>query len=288
MSRSHVQRAILILSIALLIYPFADALFGEDEERASAMPNPDFDGNGVVDFDDFSLLTSRFGARRGDAGYEGRFDLNGDGVIEFRDFLIYTRYFGQVAPVPVEAIPARQVPVGGDPLRVDVAEYFYDANGDALRYAASSDDDAIASVRVSDAVVAIAPVAAGRATVTVTAIDVAGLRATQTIAVSVTLFPRTPLARALTENAQAGEPVGDPVSVPGLDAFTYRLAGADADSFDIDARTGQIRTRKGIAYDHERDETFSLEVVATGGDNADSIAVTISVGDVDEPPASPP
>ena len=288
MSRSHVQRAILILSIALLIYPFADALFGEDEERASAMPNPDFDGNGVVDFDDFSLLTRRFGARRGDAGYEGRFDLNGDGVIEFRDFLIYTRYFGQVAPVPVEAIPPRQVPVGGDPLRVDVAEYFYDANGDALRYAASSDDEAIASVRVSDAVVAIVPVAAGRATVTVTAIDVAGLRATQTIAVSVTLFPRTPLARALTENAPAGEPVGDPVSVPGLDAFTYRLAGADADSFDIDAHTGQIRTRQGIAYDHERDETFSLEVVATGGDNADSIAVTISVGDVDEPPSSPP
>ncbi len=288
MSRSHVQRAILILSIALLIYPFADVLFGEDAERASAMPNPDFDGNGVVDFDDFSLLTSRFGARRGDAGYEGRFDLNGDGVIEFRDFLIYTRYFGQVAPVPVEAIPARQVPVGGDPLRVDVAEYFYDANGDALRYAASSDDEAIASVRVSDAVVAIVPVAAGRATVTVTAIDVAGLRATQTIAVSVTLFPRTPLARALTENAPAGEPVGDPVSVPGLDAFTYRLAGADADSFDIDAHTGQIRTRQGIAYDHERDETFSLIVVATGGDNADSIAVTISIKDVDEPPASPP
>ena len=288
MSRSHVQRAILILSIALLIYPFANALFGEDARAAGAMHNPDFDGNGVVDFDDFSLLARMFGMRRGDAGYEDRFDLNRDGVIGFRDFLIFIQHFGQVAPVPVEAIPARQVHVGSDPLRVDVAEYFYDANGDALRYAASSDDEAIASVRVSEAVVAIAPVGVGNATITVTAIDGAALCATQTIAVTVTLFARTPLTRELDENAPAGEPVGDPVSVPGLHGLAYSLTGADADSFDIDARTGQIRTRKGITYDHERDETFSLDVVATAGDNADSIAVTISVMDVNEPPSLPP
>ena len=288
MSRSHVQRAILILSIALLIYPFANALFGEDARAAGAVHNPDFDGNGVVDFDDFSLLARMFGMRRGDAGYEDRFDLNRDGVIGFRDFLIFIQHFGQVAPVPVEAIPARQVHVGSDPLRVDVAEYFYDANGDALRYAASSDDEAIASVRVSEAVVAIAPVSVGNATITVTAIDGAALCATQTIAITVTLFARTPLTRELDENAPAGEPVGDPVSVPGLSGLAYSLTGADADSFDIDARTGQIRTRKGITYDHERDETFSLDVVATAGDNADSIAVTISVMDVNEPPSLPP
>ena len=161
MSCLRAQRSILILSIALLLHPFEGFLSGED--ALSPLPfNPDFDGNGVVDFDDFSLLTSKFGTRRGDAGYEDRFDLNGDGEIGFRDFLIYTQYFGQVAPAPVEAISARQVHVGGDAVRVDVAEYFYDANGDVLRYTASSDDDAIATVRVSDAVVAIVPVGGGQ------------------------------------------------------------------------------------------------------------------------------
>ena len=70
--------------------------------------------------------------------------------------------------------------------------------------------------------------------------------------------------------------------------YRIRRGGADADSFDIDARTGQIRTRTGITYDYERDETFSLNVVATDGDNADSIAVTIAVKDVNEPPSLPP
>ena len=120
------------------------------------------------------------------------------------------------------------------------------------------------------------------------AIDEAGLRATQNIAVSVTLFARTTLTRTLDENAPAAEPVGDPISVPDLHILAYSLSGADADSFDIDARTGQIRTRTGITYDYERDETFSLNVVATDGDNADSIAVTIAVKDVNEPPSLPP
>ena len=70
--------------------------------------------------------------------------------------------------------------------------------------------------------------------------------------------------------------------------YRIRRGGADAASFDIDKRTGQIRTRTGITYDYERDETFSLNVVATDGDNADSIAVTIAVKDVNEPPSLPP
>ena len=56
---------------------------------------PDFNGDGRVNFADFLLFTAQFGLRRGDAGYEARFDLDGDGTIGFGDFLIFGRAFGR-------------------------------------------------------------------------------------------------------------------------------------------------------------------------------------------------
>ena len=55
---------------------------------------PDFNGDGKVDFADFLLFTAQFGLRRGDAGFDARFDLDGDGTIGFVDFLIFGRAFG--------------------------------------------------------------------------------------------------------------------------------------------------------------------------------------------------
>ena len=52
---------------------------------------PDFNGDGRVNFADFLLFTAQFGLRRGDAGYDARFDLDGDGTIGFGDFLSFVR-----------------------------------------------------------------------------------------------------------------------------------------------------------------------------------------------------
>ena len=60
-----------------------------------AVPTPDFNGDGTVDFADFLLFTAQFGLRRGDAGFDARFDLDGDGTIGFGDFLIFGSAFGQ-------------------------------------------------------------------------------------------------------------------------------------------------------------------------------------------------
>ena len=60
-----------------------------------AAPTPDFNGDGQVDFADFLLFTAQFGLRRGDAGFDARFDLDGDGTIGFGDFLIFGSAFGQ-------------------------------------------------------------------------------------------------------------------------------------------------------------------------------------------------
>ena len=56
---------------------------------------PDFNRDGRVNFADFLLFGSRFGASRGDERYEAKYDLDEDGTIGFGDFLIFGRDFGK-------------------------------------------------------------------------------------------------------------------------------------------------------------------------------------------------
>ncbi len=56
---------------------------------------PDFNGDGVVNFADFLLFGSQFGARQGDGKYEVKYDLDSDGAIGFGDFLIFSSSFGK-------------------------------------------------------------------------------------------------------------------------------------------------------------------------------------------------
>ena len=62
-----------------------------------AEPSPDFNGDGKVDFGDFVAFGMHFGASRGDARYEAKYDLDQDGMIGFGDFLIFGREFGSGA-----------------------------------------------------------------------------------------------------------------------------------------------------------------------------------------------
>ena len=101
----------------------------------------------------------------------------------------------------------------------------------------------------------------------------------------------SPVRRSVAENTPAGEPVGDPISARDADGntLTYRLRGADADSFAIDAGTGQLLTRDGIDYDHEARDAYSVTVRVGDGQGGRAIVVVgITVTDVDEPPAGPP
>ena len=78
-------RLLQIILIALLIQP------------VSAVPSPDFDESGAVDFTDFLLFVSAFGAREGQERYDAKYDLNGDGEIGFGDFLLFASDFGRTA-----------------------------------------------------------------------------------------------------------------------------------------------------------------------------------------------
>ena len=81
--RMRLAQTLTIVLIALLI------------QSLSAVPSPDFDESGVVDFSDFLLFVGAFGSQEGQKMYEARYDLNGDGAIGFDDFLVFISSFGK-------------------------------------------------------------------------------------------------------------------------------------------------------------------------------------------------
>ena len=94
--------------------------------------------------------------------------------------------------------------------------------------------------------------------------------------------------REVAENTLPGLPVGSPVTATaGRRSPAYGLSGPDADAFLVDGSTGQISTRDGVAYDHEVRPRYELAVDATAGEQVGSIALTVFVTDVDEPPDAP-
>ncbi len=99
----------------------------------------------------------------------------------------------------------------------------------------------------------------------------------------------TSATRRVAENTAAGQAIGDPLTATDADndTLTYTLEGTDAAAFDIVATTGQIRTR--VALDYEAKSSYSVTVTADDGNGgADTIAVTITITDVNEARGTPP
>ena len=71
------------------------------------------------------------------------------------------------------------------------------------------------------------------------------------------------------------------------DTLTYSLEGTDKDSFTLDTGTGQLKTKVGVNYNHEAKSSYAVTVKVSDGTASDTIAVTVSVTDVDEAPSAP-
>ena len=108
--------------------------------------------------------------------------------------------------------------------------------------------------------------------------------------------------RSVGQGTAAGRSVGAPVRAidddPG-DILTYVLSGQDADMFDIDTATGQLRTHQAVLdYDPEGANTYSVQVSVHDGYGPDyqstdvgvdaTIEVTITVTRVTRRPPPPP
>ena len=91
---------------------------------------------------------------------------------------------GNRSPVAQGTISAKTVKVG-EGVSVNASSYFTDPDGDALTYTASSSRTSVATASVSGSTVTVSGVAAGSATIRITATDPGGLSATQTFSVTV-------------------------------------------------------------------------------------------------------
>ena len=97
-------------------------------------------------------------------------------------------------------------------------------------------------------------------------------------------------ARSLAENTGPSINIGRPLAARDVDqgdTLTYSLGGTDAGSFDISLTSGQLRTKSGVAYDHEARSSYRVTVSVSDGEATASITVSIAVTDEDEPPAAP-
>ena len=102
-------------------------------------------------------------------------------------------------------------------------------------------------------------------------------------------FPPDDNSRSVAENTPSGIDFGEPVSAtdPDIgDTLTYSLAGPDAASFGIDEDTGQLNTKTLLDFEVKSEYTVKMQV-EDGRGGVDSIDVTITVEDVDEPPSPP-
>ena len=74
-------------------------------------------------------------------------------------------------------------------------------------------------------------------------------------------FEEPTTTRSIGQGPRAGRSVGEPVKTTDPDeddVLTYSLQGPDADAFEIDAATGQIRTKD--VLDSDEKDTYSVTV----------------------------
>ena len=91
---------------------------------------------------------------------------------------------------------------------------------------------------------------------------------------------------AVAENTPAGQNIGTPYKATDVDAdtLTYRLdVGADAAAFDIDSKTGQLKTKASL--DFETQKTYAVTLTVSDGKLTGTLAATINISDVNEAPA---
>ena len=146
-------------------------------------------------------------------------------------------------PVAVGAIAAQTVEVGQE-VSLEMGSFFSDPDGDALAYEVTTDNPAVAEVSVGELGVTVTAVAKGNATMTVTATDIDGLTATQTLSVMVPNRPPAPARTIPVQTVEVGEEktldVASYFSDPDGDPLSYEVEAIDATVVEAAADEGVV------------------------------------------------
>ena len=119
----------------------------------------------------------------------------------------------------------------------------------------------------------------------ITSIRGKGKFSTEPIAMLSFALQSVATTREVAENTGRNTNIGLPVR-PTATSGTVSYAldnGTDAESFTLNTSNGQLRTQAALNYEEE--QRYELEVTATDEAGSTTTTVTISVTDVDEPPA---
>ena len=112
-------------------------------------------------------------------------------------------------------------------------------------------------------------------------------------------FADTTDTRSISQGTAPGRSIGGAVRATDADrddVLVYSLSGTDADSFDIDPATGQLRTKAVLAYDPEGTNTYMVTINVHDGFRSDytaspaidaMIEVTITVTESQPPRPRP-
>ncbi len=134
-------------------------------------------------------------------------------------------------PVAVGVIEG-QIVERGETRTIDLAAWFHDADGDLLRYVTSSSNPRAVTASVSGAALQLTAIAAGRATVTVTARDPDGLTATQSFSAEAPNRPPAAVGVLPDQELATGETVQlevqDHFTDPDGDALTYTATSSNS------------------------------------------------------------
>ncbi len=165
------------------------------------------------------------------------------------------------APEAVGEVPTQTVFVA-ESAEVELAGYFSDPDGDTLAFTAASSNAGVARVSVEGGVVTIEAVAAGEATVTVTATDPGGLAAQQGFPVTVPNRAPGPVGSLPDQTLAAGQEVA-------IDVSPY-FEDADGDDLRYAVASANVRVASVAVADR---------VVTVTGEGRGTTTVTVTAND---------
>ncbi len=190
------------------------------------------------------------------------------------------------APLAAE-IAALELTAGGEPARLNLAEFFSDPDGDPLSYTVgAAANPEVATVALTDAVLTITPLSVGETSFNLSAGDSELESETRTVAVIVETANRAPLALEIPalELTAGGEPaqlnLAEWFSDPDGDPLSYTVgAASDAGVLTV-ALTGGVVTVTPIGAG-----TATVAVTASDGElSSETRSVTLTIEAAAPPP----